>query len=79
MTENEKAFMVGLEELTRQTGVVIGGCGCCGSPFLRPLGRDEQAPEAGYGDGGLGEIRWLSPAGVQWDECKASINSKGAR
>lgn len=28
------AFMLGLEELTRRTGIAVGGCGCCGSPYL---------------------------------------------
>ena len=39
MTKSEKfeAFRVGLEKLTRETGVVIGGCGCCGSPSLFDL------------------------------------------
>lgn len=30
-------FLRGLAELTRRTGVEVGGCGCCGSPFLTPL------------------------------------------
>lgn len=34
MTENEKRFLEGLEVLTKETGVVVGGCGCCGSPYL---------------------------------------------
>lgn len=28
------AFLNDLNELTRQHGIVIGGCGCCGSPYL---------------------------------------------
>jgi hypothetical protein len=37
MTTAEKfeKFREGLERLSRKTGVVIGGCGCCGwSPAL---------------------------------------------
>lgn len=34
MTDAEKKFLEGLTKLTLETGVVIGGCGCCGSPFL---------------------------------------------
>lgn len=33
-TEREQQFLDGLTELTKRTGVVIAGCGCCGSPFL---------------------------------------------
>lgn len=32
----EEAFMLDLKELTVKHGVVIDGCGCCGSPFLDP-------------------------------------------
>ena len=28
------AFLAELTELSRRHGIVIGGCGCCGSPFL---------------------------------------------
>lgn len=29
-----QAFLRKLSKLTRQTGITIDGCGCCGSPFL---------------------------------------------
>jgi len=29
-----KEFLEGLAELTKKKGVAIGGCGCCGSPYL---------------------------------------------
>lgn len=34
MTDSEKEFINGLNDLTRKTGVTIAGCGCCGSPYL---------------------------------------------
>lgn len=32
--EKVTEFMDGLEALSRRTGVYVGGCGCCGSPYL---------------------------------------------
>lgn len=37
-----QAFMEALSSLTREYGVRIGGCGCCGSPFLMPLEYGEE-------------------------------------
>jgi hypothetical protein len=34
MTDNEKAFLKGLTALSKKHGVVIWGCGCCGSPLI---------------------------------------------
>ncbi len=36
MTPEQKTFMDGLLKLTRETGLIIGGCGCCNSPWLAP-------------------------------------------
>lgn len=30
----KKEFMEGLAALTQKTGIAIGGCGCCDSPYL---------------------------------------------
>ena len=37
MTEKESDFLTDLEVLTRKHGIAIGGCGCCGSPWLEEL------------------------------------------
>lgn len=34
MTDNMRNFLDGLTKLTMETGVMIAGCGCCGSPYL---------------------------------------------
>ena len=34
-----KAFLKELTELSKWHGIVIGGCGCCGSPFLMDIER----------------------------------------
>ena len=59
--DNERKFLIGLEKLTRETGLVIAGCGCCNSPFLRELSVEELVEEAGYGVGINDSISWLSP------------------
>lgn len=32
--DNEKAFLKALTKLTKQYNISIGGCGCCGSPWI---------------------------------------------
>ena len=34
---NEEKFLKALTELTKKHKLVIGGCGCCGSPYVQPL------------------------------------------
>jgi hypothetical protein len=33
-------FLSELTDLTKKYGIAIGGCGCCGSPFLFSAGED---------------------------------------
>ena len=46
--EKVDAFLVGLTKLTMETGVEIGGCGCCGSPYLNHLDRCMVSTTFGY-------------------------------
>ena len=70
--DKEKAFMIGLTELSRATGVTIFGCGCCGSPSLKE--RDTSNPNAGYGKGYADEVAWISPEDeYSWEEYSDSI------
>ena len=41
MSEANEIFLALLEAGTRATGVSIGGCGCCGSPFLDDAALDD--------------------------------------
>jgi hypothetical protein len=40
-------FIKELTELSRRHGIIIGGCGCCGSPFVRDIPKGERQ-NAGY-------------------------------
>lgn len=37
-SENQKEFLRELAALSKKYGVRVGGCGCCGSPFLTEEG-----------------------------------------
>ncbi|WP_327385006.1 hypothetical protein [Streptomyces sp. NBC_01207] len=39
--ENLAGFLLELAELTARRRLVLGGCMCCGSPYLQPLDRAE--------------------------------------
>lgn len=61
LTDAELVFILGLEKLTRETGVAIAGCGCCDSPSLCDVTPDQLAPESGYGcDRDGGNVNWYS-------------------
>jgi hypothetical protein len=53
-----KAFLLELRALTVKHGVEIGGCGCCGSPWLAEA--DVSDERAGYCYGKRG-LRWVTP------------------
>jgi hypothetical protein len=75
LTKKERKFLIGLEKLSRKTGVVIGGCGCCGSPWVSEIDEAALDEKAGYAmtqdDGG---INWVSPSDeYDWKEYHESI------
>ena len=54
--EEVSKFMAELEALSRKHNIVIGGCGCCGSPFLyreESMGREDY-----YQINGFEYIKW---------------------
>ena len=74
LNEKEREFIMGLNELTRKTGIAISGCGCCSSPYLIELQPDELVDEAGYGPDYSAEVQWLSPIDdYDWKLYKTTI------
>ncbi|MBK7822957.1 MAG: hypothetical protein IPJ61_18405 [Tessaracoccus sp.] len=53
-------FLADLTELSRKHGIIIGGCGCCSSPYLLRVDRKdpERSPES----------RYASPTKYSWCE-----------
>ena len=75
MDKNTIKFLKGLRKLTKETGLEIGGCGCCGSPFLTKVAHREGA---GYAltdpNRSNSGVRWVSPDDeYDWDEYKNHI------
>jgi len=69
--ERRKQFLLELRELTMKHGISIGGCGCCGSPYL-DTDVDVSDSRAGYVYGNGSELEWLAPSDGNWWE----INSE---
>lgn len=46
MTPTEIAFLKELDNLSRKYKIAIGGCGCCGSPYLCNL--EDNIEHSGY-------------------------------
>lgn len=67
-------FMIGLTKLTRDTGIEIMGCGCCGSPNLESINDNDLDNErAGYGYIN-GRVAWISPNDqYDWENYADSI------
>ena len=42
MNKDIEGFLTELTELTLKYGVTIGGCGCCGSPYLTDINGDTE-------------------------------------
>lgn len=75
-TEDERKveFLIGLAKLSRETGIAIGGCGCCGSPSIDALKPEELEARAGYGYGYMNEVSWISPSNsYNWKRFAGSI------
>ena len=69
--ERKRTFILGLEKLTRENGIIIGGCGCCGSPYLSNAEEGKLTEEAGYKSD---EIMWVSPSDdYDWKEYSHQI------
>lgn len=60
ISTKHREFLIGLEKLTRKTGVKVRGCGCCSSPYLFDLRTNEEELGAGYALDGDGEVIWVS-------------------
>lgn len=69
LTPEELEFLIGLTELSKRTGVAIGGCGCCGSPSLENISEGNARIVGGYildyydGD----RLTWIDPTNNKWD------------
>ena len=68
MTRAEQEFLEGLARLTRETGVEIGGCGCCQSPFLTP---HLSVAHDGFYEMDDGQVRWVAMSPLAWAEVQA--------
>lgn len=67
------AFMLELRELTLKHGVSIGGCGCCGSPWLNE-DADVSDERAGYCSEDGCELLWVAPSDeYDWEHYSADI------
>ena len=74
MEDKENKFIIELEKLTRKYGIVICGCGCCGSPRLDKINLTKESKLAGYGSDGRCDIVWISPNNsYDWDNYRNSI------
>ncbi len=63
-TERVEAFLEELSVLTRKHGIAIGGCGCCGSPYLSDLTETQRNTEDWHytvytpSDKDSGDLEW---------------------
>ena len=76
MDNKLKQFLIGLDKLSRETGYVICGCGCCSSPFLVKEKPENMTSEAGYCSPDkdcMGDINWTGPKSTMWDRDKKKI------
>lgn len=58
--ERYEAFLADLGAISSKHGVVISGCGCCGSPFLNHGNADGTPIRSGhYGHDSYDDITWV--------------------
>ena len=58
---NKVNFLRELTALTRRYGIAIGGCGCCGSPWLDDK-VDVSSDWSGYAIDDTAELTWVAPS-----------------
>jgi hypothetical protein len=58
--DRREKFLAELTKISRQFGIVVDGCGCCGSPYLREI--DEGAAGEYVEDGGISDFEWKEAA-----------------
>jgi hypothetical protein len=75
MTDDERNFIIELEALSRKYKVLVGGCGCCGSPYLTKIS-DECEWDEREGYTYEDRLDWLEMDDYDWDEMKGKIVGK---
>lgn len=70
LDENVRQFLVDLTALTKKYGLAIGGCGCCGSPWLEPI--DVSNEKSGYIYDDL-EVKFIEQSGPWWNDKNSHI------
>jgi len=68
MNENQRLFIIELTALSRKYRVGIGGCGCCGSPYLTDLKPEDLPKEAGYTQDDGDSLTWIKPGDFYWEK-----------
>ena len=70
MKRSERDFLLGLAKLTRETGIKIHGCGCCGSPDM--VEAEITSDESGYADDC--QVMWIDPSDeYDWNKLRSKI------
>lgn len=73
-SDEYRQFLIELSALSLKHGIEIGGCGCCGSPYLY---QRELDVNGGYvcPAGDNEELTWIQPGMNGWDKLKSKICS----
>ena len=76
--ERMSRFVELLNAASRETGITVSGCGCCGSPFLdsaesfSPMDEESQQEQGEYGF----SVKKLIKGGFNWDNLSYGEISK---